>query len=237
MVTSRSALRRMGGRHGPQPMGCNGTRRRIRASSGSPERSLASSRSMVSSSHSPRPVACGRHRSPSIADLRSANGGRWPPWTRDGCYGSAALARPGAPLTVIASTNGDRLGLWTSLDGTTWNRIGRLPDVLATTAIQLPTGWLAVGGLDISTGCATIGPTIGLTWTSPDGRTWTRLRDDPRGVISALAMRGDTLVGLGEQTVKNRPRRGAVWTMHVDAPPSAVPGTPTRVPVNRGCGG
>ena len=152
-------------------------------------------------------------------------------------YDSAASARAGAPLTVIASTHGDKLALWTSPDGSTWHRAGRLPDVLATSAIQLPTGWLAIGGLDVSTGCATIGPTIGLTWTSPDGRTWKRLRDDRSGVISALAMRGDTLIGLGVRTAKNGNRPGAVWTMHVDAPPSASSAAPTRVPDNPGCGG
>ena len=156
-------------------------------------------------------------------------------------YGSAALARPGAPLTVIASANGDRLGLWTSLDGTTWNRAGTLPDVLATSAIQVPSGWLAIGGLDVGTGCATIGPTIGLTWTSPDGRKWTRLPDDPSGVISALAERGDTLFGLGMRTGGPTPTRlnrpGAVWTMHVDVPPNTVPSKPTKVPEGGGCGG
>ena len=154
-------------------------------------------------------------------------------WT----YGSAAMARPGAPLSVIASTKGDRLGLGTSVDGSTWSRKGTLPDVLATSAIQVPTGWLAIGGLDISTGCASAGPTIGLTWTSPDGRTWTRLRDDPSGVISALARRGDTLVGLGIRTATHAKRPGAVWTMHVDAPPSAVTSRPTRIPDGGGCGG
>lgn len=152
-------------------------------------------------------------------------------------YGSAAMARPGAPLTLIASTKGDRLALWTSIDGSAWNRAGRLPDVLATSAIQLPTGWLAIGGLDISTGCASAGPTIGLTWTSPDGRTWKRLKDDPSGVISALALRGNTLIGLGIRTGKHEGRPGGVWTMHVDAPPSAVASRPTRVPDNVGCGG
>lgn len=153
-----------------------------------------------------------------------------------GGYGLAAQARPGAPLTVIARTKADHLGLWTSLDGSTWKRAGTLPAVLATSAIPLPTGWLAIGGLDVSTGCASAGPTIGLTWTSPDGRTWKRLRDDRSGVISALARRGDTLIGLGVRTATTLNRPGAVWTMHVDAPPSASAGKPTRVPDNVGCG-
>ena len=116
--------------------------------------------------------------------------------------------------------------VWTSADGSKWNRVGTMPDVLATSAMQLPTGWVAVGGLDIGTGCATIGPTIGLTWTSIDGRAWKRLPDDRSGVISALVRRGDTLIGLGQRTVENAPQAGAVWTMRVGVPPNVAPSTP-----------
>lgn len=218
-------------------MGCAGNRPRIRTSSRLPGRWLASCRSMEISWRSPRRVASGRHRSPSIADPPSVVGGRSTPWMPRGHTalqpwpGPARHCRSLPARRGTGSASGHRSMALPGAGRARCRTSSRRPR-----SRSRPDGW-AIGGLDISTGCASAGPTIGLTWTSPDGRTWTRLRDDPSGVISALARRGDTLVGLGIRTATHAKRPGAVWTMHVDAPPSAVTSRPTRVPDGGGCGG
>jgi hypothetical protein len=115
---------------------------------------------------------------------------------------------------------------WWSPDGRAWTR-GTLDGTPAGTRVAaveaVPgTGFLAVG----ATGDARIADGS-AAWTSPDGRTWTRVADQPAlraGVMRELTLAG----GLGLVVVGNsadstravvwRSTDGAAWTVAPDAP-------------------
>ncbi len=109
--------------------------------------------------------------------------------------------------------------MWTSRDGRVWHRIpaARLGRGVAYDVVGGPAGFVAVGQLSTTTDVpGSPNVSTGVVWTSPDGRAWTRLPDDPRvfgdSVMQAVAANGSGFVAVGERISASDASSAAAWT-------------------------
>jgi hypothetical protein len=101
---------------------------------------------------------------------------------------------------------------WWSPDGSRWEsaRVGP-HDVKALVGYQ--DGFVAAGFHGTSPCCANSGEGQGVTWISPDGLTWERVRDEGQKDqdLQALAINGQTLIGLSVNNSSDVVTPAAVW--------------------------
>lgn len=149
----------------------------------------------------------------------------------------------GGPGLVAVGWNDQGAAVWTSSDGRTWTPVpdeelgpGTISDV--TTGGP---GLVAVGTTDNESarisGTQTDGPTHGVVWTSEDGRTWTRLPDEPafRSAMfgaSAVTAGGPGLVAVGNENKAWFSSDGMTWESATvpPVPEGVYPGDDGRRP-------
>lgn len=127
-----------------------------------------------------------------------------------------AVAAWGDGLMLLGRSESTLGGVWLSEDARTWTAAD-VPDspegtaVFMTAALEIPTGYVAVGTLGHPEGS---GPMGSVLWTSPDGRTWSEpesasgVRDRLIGVVAAS---GDTVVVAGNAVWRSTDG-GATWS-------------------------
>ncbi|WP_344858175.1 hypothetical protein [Planomonospora alba] len=130
----------------------------------------------------------GQEDGPATVGLVVGGDGRW-------------LAAGSEPLGAAGRT----VALWTSVDGHRWNTLDgealtafangdRIADLARTSS-----GFVAVGSTLLADGSP-----AAAAWTSPDGRSWTRIDTDDIGApdrvrgVKAVAARGDAVVALAD---------------------------------------
>ncbi len=123
--------------------------------------------------------------------FRSSGDGAWTDATpSDARIGRIAAAGPGF-VAIGARTSTNREAIWTSADGTTWDRTWE-SDVavgeLLTSIGSRPDGSVVVGGSQLSLQ----GGVQAAALVSPDGLSWTRV--DPSGLPSGM---GFDAIGIG----------------------------------------
>lgn len=173
-------------------------------------------------------------------------------WTNVGSLShSAIMDSPevaAGPLGWIVWDSNDRYEridrMWLSPDGQTWEEVAQAPGPVSDIFVD-SVGFIAVGFLVTSQGCVLNPAEIqGLTWTSPDGRTWTEMARDgfQFSRIDHLFRNNRTLIGLGVSYSgeDDETALGSVWTAKLPQIPPAGPGpspapTATEEP-NPGCG-
>jgi hypothetical protein len=140
----------------------------------------------------------------------------------------------GGPGLVAVGWDERGAAAWTSSDGETWDRVpqeelgpGTINDVTAAGP-----SLVAVGTTDNELariqGTQSEGPSHGVVWTSEDGRTWTRIPDDPviRGAAfgpSDITTGGPGVVAVGAQNAAWFSFDGIAWE------PASVPPVPEDV--------
>ena len=116
---------------------------------------------------------------------------------------------------------------WTSRDGATWAPVADDPSAFANAEVRsiarLGDGFVAVGVVGSAQGA-----TAAVAWTSPDGRTWSRV-DDPAfagGVaVSVIAAPFGGLVAVGSDVGR---REATAWTSPDGRTWTKAPGEPSR---------
>ncbi len=130
---------------------------------------------------------------------------------------------------------------WTSTNAVDWQstKVTTFDNVNTVMADQ--SGFIAVGQRVTGTGCAVAELEIyGESWTSSDGRTWKKMKDEAQfnhSSINLLIPRGRTLVGVGQRWVSDH-AVPTVWTTTLPANSvSSGPGsTPPPASGPSGCG-
>jgi hypothetical protein len=116
----------------------------------------------------------------------------------------------GASGYVAVGSDGNDAAVWTSIDGTSWERIPHDPDVFADASMMdvlaFGEGYLAIGpdwAITEEIGGPVPGmpsvPTPPVLWVSPGGRTWHRIElgGDPAAVRSMIEFDG-SLIAVGQ---------------------------------------
>jgi hypothetical protein len=131
---------------------------------------------------------------------------------------------------------------WWSPDGDTWKAIATsgMDDING--VVATPSGFIAYGERVTGLGCAVGSDEIfGTTWTSPDGRKWTKMKEQAqfnRASIHVAIVESGTLFGLGTRYLADGGPISTVWTAPLPADSVAtVPApAPTGTPPSTGCG-
>jgi hypothetical protein len=132
---------------------------------------------------------------------------------------------------------------WSSADGIAWRSVIS-PDIDGLNAIlAVDSGFIGLGERVTGLGCAVGDSEIfGVTWTSPDGRQWTKMKEEAqfnRAAIHIAIVQGGTVYGLGVRwpTAAAGPV-STVWTAPLPADSVAtIPApAPTGTPPHGGCG-
>ena len=132
---------------------------------------------------------------------------------------------------------------WTSADGVGWRSVVSWDFDGLNAVLPVDAGFIGLGERVTGTGCAVGDSEIfGTTWTSPDGRQWTKMKEEPqfnRASMHLAIVQGGTVYGLGIRwpTVDSGPV-STVWTAALPAGSLAtMPApAPTATPPSVGCG-
>jgi hypothetical protein len=114
-------------------------------------------------------------------------------------------------------TNG---GIWTTLDGTTWDQVSTAQDEAFLAVVAAGPGYVAISVKCGSAGAECIGPS---SWTSNDGKTWTQHVMDTCCLVNNLTGTASTVVAVGADISTGFPQKptdaaafvsadGATWT-------------------------
>jgi hypothetical protein len=133
---------------------------------------------------------------------------------------------------------------WTSADGVAWRTV-LAPDFDGLhSVLAVESGFIGLGERVTGLGCV-VGESeiFGVTWTSADGRQWTKMKEEAqfnRGAIHIVIPQGGTLYGLGIRwpTASGGPV-STVWTAALPEDVFATippPVAPTSPPSHVGCG-
>ncbi len=126
-------------------------------------------------------------------------------WTfrKSSVNGSCSSSITSGPTRIVATDGHD---MWRSLDGRKWKKtsLPRPSDVYSIAAYS--EGFVAVGEADGSA----------AAWTSPDGRSWSRVPHDPAvfpaGHMNTVTAGGPGLVVFGQQCFDDGHCEPALWT-------------------------
>ena len=114
---------------------------------------------------------------------------------------------------------GERPAVWTSPDGTAWERITLDDEALGatrsiSTVASSPTGFVAAGPIFTDTGPVTI-------WTSPDGTRWQAVASFEAGYVTSVIDAGPVMAAAGGTGMPTTPTPRSGWP-HVRSRRSAT---------------
>ncbi|HJW22049.1 MAG TPA: hypothetical protein VJ506_06445 [Candidatus Limnocylindrales bacterium] len=179
----------------------------------------------------------------STVALDSTDGSTWhsgSPFGRDAAVRALAARADGSVVAV--GTSGHRPAIWHSADGVSWTegvnpaspRSIASSTIHVTGAVAMDSGWLAVGREDpaCQVDCG-VEPSRALAWTSPDGRRWAAVSEQPS--LRPGGMNVVTRAPFGYLAAGVADRGPAIWTStdglrwsragDVPTPPSTDPST------------
>ena len=150
----------------------------------------------------------------SAAVWTSADGRTWQRVPDDaGVFGSdegtriKAVTVGGPGLVAVGEDFAtDGAAVWTSVDGTSWERVPHDDDLFSSGVLWMDDVTVTPEGALIAVGG---GQGQAVAWSSPDGRTWERggVADADRAYMTSVAVGGPALVAVG-----GGEGGGAVWT-------------------------
>jgi hypothetical protein len=146
---------------------------------------------------------------------------------RTGAFGLGIAAGPGR--AVIVGRIDNDAAAWSSTDGVTWQQVDgggafvEAPETRMTAVVSTSAGFVAGGFAGI-----TNQPGVARFWTSPDGRSWARVADQPAfadGRVASIVSTADGLVAVGTTGPVGRATGSAVWRSRDGVTWERVPGS------------